>query len=109
MSTQAVSICLHGSKGNKFTATATDDVYGECVDANSLSAYKTLKGAQITGYSGSYTAGAGIFRIYNTQTSEEKCIGALNIITEEEYTALDNPVTIQENDVVQVLPVATPT
>jgi hypothetical protein len=109
MTTQAVSICLHGSKGGKFTATATDDAWTECVDANSLSLYQLLRGASITGYSGSYTGGCAVFRIYNTNRSEVKCIGALDIITEEGYHELPRPVSIQDDDVVQVHCVAVPT
>jgi hypothetical protein len=110
MTTQAVSICLHGGpKGQKFTATATDDAWTECTDANGLSAYQAIKGSTITGYSGSYTGGCGVFRIYNTVSGQVKCIGALNIITEEEAQLLTRPVSITENDIVQVHCVAAPT
>ncbi len=109
MSTQAVSICIHGSRSQKFTATATDDAWTECTDGNSLSAYQVLKGARITGYTGSYTGGGAFFRIYNTVSGTVKCLGALDIITEEEYHALNHPISIQENDIVQVFSVEVPT
>jgi hypothetical protein len=109
MTTQATRVNLMGSKGDTFTATATDDAFTEAVNAESHSLYQILKGQKLTCYSGSYTAGGGMFQIRNTLTGQVKFRGFLEIITEESVAPIPTPIVVEENDIVEIFCEAAPT
>ena len=106
MTTQATKCTLHNANNSKallFTKTNTDDAWGEMVDSvDSLSLYDKLKGTTVTHFTGNYTAGAGIFRIRNTVTSEIKALECLDMVKGATRRPLLRPVLITDNDVLEV-------
>jgi hypothetical protein len=108
MTTQTVTVCVNGSKGHKFTATATDDVYTSLVDANSLDIGDVLAGETITGYSGEYAAGVAMWVIKN-KNGVIVCCGVCDVTTEQVYHLLSRPYRVQAGDIMQSFCTATPT
>ena len=69
---------------------------------DSLSLYKKMKGKTISHYMGYYTAGAGIFRIRNTDSNVVKAQENLAMIKGQRLRKLKRPVTIVDNDILEV-------
>ena len=111
MTTQTTIISLQGPGGGpagtsvarRFTATSTDATTNEQLSSvGSLSAYKVMKGSVVTHAAGQFAAGIGLGRIRNTSTNKVKAHIIMDVIGEEIYRPLDKPVTIEENDIVEV-------
>jgi len=103
MTTQTALFCLHGPDGGRhFSATATDAAITEITTTTGTnSLYDVLKGKSITHAAGQYAAGIGIGRIRNTQTNEVKAYIPCDVIGEEIYRPLKQPVMVEENDILE--------
>jgi len=110
MTTQTTIVALMGRGGpqgasiaRRFTATSTDGTVTEQTSTvGSLSLYKVMKGVTITHVAGQIAAGIGLARIRNTTTNKVKAYLIMDVVGEEIYRPLDQPVTIEDNDVVEV-------
>lgn len=114
MTTQAIKAALIGEDfAVRFDKTATDDAWNEMVDeTNSLSLGRVMEGKTIKGLVGYYTAGSAMIRIKKLDAdggTRIKEFLPLPIITEEKVTELENPITVERNDVIEVFCVAVPT
>lgn len=102
MTTNACLWGLHGPDGGiAGTTTATDDTLTEGVDnVSSLSLYKVALGKTLTHFHGSYTAGSGVLMVYNTTTRMIKVLEAMTMPKGMQLWPLENPIVVEQNDIV---------
>jgi hypothetical protein len=92
------------------TATVTDDGFTEVKDAvGTLSLWQVAKGKTFHSFGGQYAAGGASFRIRNTVTNRVKAAEFLGKIGGRPIGVFDRPITIEENDVCEVMAEAVPT
>jgi len=95
---------LHGPQGGQaFGLSCTEGTWGELVDGNSLSLGDVMAGMVVNQIQGSYNAGTGLVRVYNTQTKQVKMLALLPIVTEERVQYLERPFTVDQFDVLQAM------
>ena len=96
--------------GTAFDVTDVGDAFTEMVDeVSNLSLYDIMKGQTVTGFIGNHAAGMSQVRVRNTQTNVVKMLECLDVHDEQKWRPLEQPFTVQEDDILECFHVVVPT